>query len=287
MFSSRIDYHSTKDRNFKIHSSKMVEQHKKLVRSVSFFIDKTYPQHPNIFFKNGKIGSGSFGEVFKFTNIYTRENLLVKEMSFYNQNQLKRMVREVELFRNVNGFCIFQITFPCKFRLIMRRLPGKPLANIIDKIFQDPIAFIKKYIAILYTAKMMHRKKIVHGDLSMDNILLDNDHAYFCDFGLAVKIGEMTSGFWNNSYPYHAPELKNQIPADPNQDVYSLGVILSKSLVYVQGIEPYHDRLKRLVEFMTKIEPNERISIQKVLEECRSLRVEMLHASAYSSIAVK
>ena len=70
--------------------------------------------------------------------------------------------------------------------LIMERLPGRPLIELLrdDKSSSEDIQ------SSLYNSgalvRRLHRLAITHGDLSTNNILIDdNSNAYLVDFGLA------------------------------------------------------------------------------------------------------
>ena len=72
-------------------------------------------------------------------------------------------------------------------RIIMQKMPGKPLIEVLRD--EDSNSdFIKTALENSGKAvRMLHRMAITHGDLSTNNILIDeNANAYLIDFGLSA-----------------------------------------------------------------------------------------------------
>jgi len=70
--------------------------------------------------------------------------------------------------------------------LVMEMLPGKPLVEVL----RDENITLEQITSCLYNSgalvRRLHRLAITHGDLSTNNILVDEDfNAYLVDFGLA------------------------------------------------------------------------------------------------------
>lgn len=76
-----------------------------------------------------------------------------------------------------------------------------------------------------------HRKRVVHGDLDPDNIVVSGERVVITDFGPTKVIAEITSdgltsiGLAGN-FEFAAPEQCKGDPATPATDIYSLGVLL-------------------------------------------------------------
>ncbi|KAG1731193.1 kinase-like domain-containing protein [Suillus paluster] len=98
----------------------------------------------------------------------------------------------------------------------------------------------------------LHGVPVVHGDLTPNNVLLNNDkRAVLTDFGLSSVLGDITGRSYlqrscaqPGALRYSAPELLNlresdaSIPPDTQSDVYSFGCLALKVL---SGSEPWAD----------------------------------------------
>lgn len=96
---------------------------------------------------------------------------------------------------------------------------------------------------MLDTLEHMHSKKVVHRDLKLENILLDDNlNLKVADFGFACykSIDKLKS--YRGTMTYMAPEIKEGKQYDGRQiDLFSLGVIL---FIIVQGIFPFKEARK-------------------------------------------
>ncbi|KAF0695271.1 Aste57867_13913 [Aphanomyces stellatus] len=165
----------------------------------------------------------------------------------------------------------------------------------------------ERHTALVYLAQIaaavqhVHRHGIAHRDLSLENVLLDDDGvAKLCDFGLAVEIAtspedECDGGGGPVGKPNcMAPEVYAGDVCDPRKaDVWSLGMMLfmmitgvplvhipsrqdkrfcmleaygAHSLVNLWNMEAlFTESLLELVELMLEVDPRRRLSIDEVL----------------------
>ncbi|HEY7255828.1 MAG TPA: protein kinase [Solirubrobacterales bacterium] len=87
-----------------------------------------------------------------------------------------------------------------------------------------------------------HAAGIVHRDVKPHNILLEGDHAYLSDFGLAKALGDsgvVSGASIVGTVEYMSPEQWRGQDVGPAADVYSLGCVLYESLT---GIVPFARR---------------------------------------------
>jgi len=72
-------------------------------------------------------------------------------------------------------------------RIVMQRMVGKPLIEILR---DDDISESNKHLALENSGaavRLLHRMAVTHGDLSTNNILIDQAYdAYLIDFGLSA-----------------------------------------------------------------------------------------------------
>lgn len=118
--------------------------------------------------------------------------------------------------------------------VIMKKLPGETVVTAINNAAKEtpeaPMKMFSIAIAISKTLKEFHAKDLVNGDFKPDNVLIsfDDDQQHctcsLIDLGASRKFGEQTFRFKG---AHIAPEVRGlSKPADPNQDIYSFGVML-------------------------------------------------------------
>lgn len=93
---------------------------------------------------------------------------------------------------------------------------------------------------MLETVEYMHSKQVVHRDLKLENILIDeNMDLKVADFGFASYKNINSLSSYRGTMTYMAPEIKEGKVYDGTQvDVFSMGVIL---FILVQGIFPFKE----------------------------------------------
>ena len=151
--------------------------------------------------------------------------------------------------------------------IVMEYVEGESLARVLRRgaLPLDNAIAVGTEIAEALAAA--HAKGIVHRDLKPANISLTPDgHAKVLDFGLArgpaAKAASSTGGLSTITVPgqamgtpgYSSPEQLVGAPADPRDDIYSLGVVLYELMT---GRRPFDgtDSLELAMATMTKTPP--------------------------------
>jgi|GEM_PF-6902153 len=159
---------------------------------------------------------------------------------------------------------------PCKF------INGIPLAKYVGNIeLEQRIKIIHDIAA---TLREVHKKGIIHKDITPYNIIVNHERAYLIDFGLSRIINKTYTEKLdkllreNCSPDYGAPEQKRGKRTTFASDVYSLGRVLqftlnateNKKFGIIEYGAPYAKEellLYALSEQATKKDPNSRPTI--------------------------
>merc|ERR1719295_2478054 len=93
---------------------------------------------------------------------------------------------------------------------------------------------------MLDSVEYMHSRRVVHRDLKLENILVDDNlNLKVADFGFACYKNIDALRSYRGTMTYMAPEIKEGKPYDGKQvDMFSIGVIL---FIIVQGIFPFNE----------------------------------------------
>lgn len=70
-------------------------------------------------------------------------------------------------------------------QLILEHLSGTPLIEVLNQADADEEAVQNTLNLVGASVRRLHREATVHGDLSSNNLLIDNDTVHLIDFGLA------------------------------------------------------------------------------------------------------
>lgn len=196
------------------------------------------------------LGKGQFGEVFKAINTETNEFYAVKqvEISTIKRNLLlKRLLNtEIQIMKEIdhpNVLHLYEVLMTKNsYYLVIKYCNQGDFHNYLDgkgvKYFQekDAAVFLTQLMNGFYE---LRKRKILHRDLKLDNILMHNDNLIIGDFGLA-KIGAEINQTKVGSPYTQAPELLfssgNNVVYNSKSDLWSMGVVFYQILC---GSTPY------------------------------------------------
>lgn len=190
-----------------------------------------------------KLGEGSFGEVYRATDLQTEEPVAIKTIGkavLQNEDQRKRFTREVAALRrlkhpNIIGY-IDAFTRGERAFLVMEYVGGGTLENVIKR--QAPLqeaVFRQMALKILDAVATAHEDGIIHRDLKPANILMNAvGEPKIADFGLArlSDFSTMTAtDTMMGTLAYMPPEAFDALSRqDHRGDVWALGIILYEML---------------------------------------------------------
>ncbi|PRP84392.1 putative leucine-rich repeat receptor-like protein kinase [Planoprotostelium fungivorum] len=184
-----------------------------------------------------RIGQGNFGIVYKAT--WRKMTVALKQIraEHVTQEQVVEFLHEVKIVQNLRGHpnvvLFLGITFPPQpLSLITEYCDGGSLHTYIMKARPLPDSqkfhFIRKIaLGMLH----LHEEKIIHRDLAVRNILL-NDHMEpkVADFGLSRETAEKDNTQQTQStvgpIKWMAPEAIRDRVYSTKSDVFSFGVVM-------------------------------------------------------------
>lgn len=247
-----------------------------------------------------RLGKGCFGEVYLATQVLTGCNVALKvfpKTKFRNREARSKIEKEVSFLQRV-GSCdgiiklleVFEDTV--NVYLVFEFAPNGDLVRYFEKnqlFAEDELRpFFKK---ILQGVGHLHEQSIVHRDIKLDNILLDqNMNPKLCDFGISTFLEPGKRIFDTGGTPaYLAPEvIKCEGNVCEKTDVWSLGVLLyllsfgqvpfkatDMQILYHKILSGKYqfrnceDASPELIDLITKmlvVDHNKRVSIPEILE---------------------
>ena len=143
----------------------------------------------------GKIGKGSFGEVFLVEHQATREQYALKQMTREKEGSETKKLQDSEWHLMSAIQCPFVVKLfdhwedEDKVFLLMEYLPGGDLFVLLNKMGRMSEEQAKFYIAqIVLALEHLHNLDIIYRDLKPENILLDSSgYIKIIDFGFAKQ----------------------------------------------------------------------------------------------------
>ena len=136
--------------------------------------------------------------------------------------------------RHINNLVYIQMEFVSQGLLF-------DLCQTMGAMGEDAGRFF--FTMLLDACDYMHTKRVVHRDLKLENILVDDDlNLKLADFGFACYKSIDALKSYRGTMTYMAPEIKEgKVYKGTQVDLFSLGVIL---FIIVQGIFPFKEARK-------------------------------------------
>jgi serine/threonine protein kinase len=268
-----------------------------IVAETSERVSLSIPRYFGNYIAHKVIGQGSTCVVIEATDCSSGKDYAVKVMSSSNlrdQNLMTKVTREILILSNLShdnvvrvhdiihaNDLIFLVTENCSGGNIITWITDGRTADkqILKRLFHD----------VLIGLQYLHRRGIAHNDIKPDNIIVDaSGRAKLADFGFAKTKTFAGDDEKNGTLMYAAPELFHPGRYDTQKaDMWSLGILL-----YVMATQRFpfngkHRRqiicqvrrgelqfpsridkeVERLIRRLTKVNPNERPTIDALLED--------------------
>ncbi len=256
-----------------------------VINDLCCVMSKEYKLPGMTLIKDGLIGAGGSGQVFKCHEKSSNAPYALKILNSSDSKKKDRFLREVFIHKDErlrgsvvpclcdgevdNTFCYVMPIYQCTLRDLIKRNTASMLERIswfID-ICKD-----------LQAIRCVH-KEFVHRDLKPENILFDGEHLLIGDCGIAhlyVDYSITTKGDLLANRDYCSPEQRHKrSKPDHAMDVYALGLILNEIFTgsiplgqkfrRIGDIYPPFSFLDNLVDSMMMQDPADRRDIDAVI----------------------
>uniref|UniRef100_A0A3Q1HXN9 NIMA-related kinase 10 n=1 Tax=Acanthochromis polyacanthus TaxID=80966 RepID=A0A3Q1HXN9_9TELE len=192
------------------------------------------------------LGTGAFGSVFKVLKQSGQNLLALKEVNLHNpafgkdkksrDSNVEKIISELTIIKeqmtHPNIVKYYKTFLEDKLYIVMELIEGMPLAEHFNslkekqqQLTEDRIwnIFIQMCLALRYLHK---EKRIVHRDLTPNNIMLGEKDKVTIDFGLAKQKQENSKLTSVVGTILYSPEVVKNEPYGEKADIWALGCIL-------------------------------------------------------------
>ncbi len=193
------------------------------------------------------LGEGGFGLVFQAWDTKLQRQVAIKQLkNLEGQCHTASLLQEARLAASlqhpafVKVFAIEDEQQPPA--IIMELVPGETLKQVLQLGALDVARALDVALQVAQAMQAAHASGLTHGDLKPSNLMLQADgRVRILDFGLASQTDVQATTSLNQLDPqgtiaYMAPERMSGAAANPQSDVYALGVILYECL---HGSRPF------------------------------------------------
>ena len=164
--------------------------------------------------------------------------------------------------------------------------------NLKEKIEEKKVIeenkIIDWFIEICEGIKYIHNKKIIHRNLKSNNIFLTKDnHIKIGDYGIYnILYNKSQSKINIETAFYLSPEIINRQSYDYKSDIWNLGIILYEltqlkypfigdNIRYSYFVNKnYSEQLLNLIKNMLRVNSNERLNIDEIIDECNIIKIK-------------
>ena len=229
---------------------------------------------------------------------------IINKLILKNEEEIKNIVNEIKIMNELDSPNLLKLITNFEdennIYIILPICKNGQLYDVLHKSKKKvKNIYIKKYLyQTIQAINDLHKKKIIHRDIKPENILIDNnDNALLSDYGIATHCME---GEKRNTYcgtdEYLAPEVIRGEPYNEKIDIWAIGILIYEctsplgktpfnKIDFLQRSEDNKEYIikndkdlkikydnnfdplaKNLIEKILKMNPEERLSIDKILK---------------------
>jgi len=224
------------------------------------------------------IGKGSYSKVYHGYHKITKNEVALKKMAFtkMHNNVKDKVISEINILQKIDHKNIIKL-YEYKFDgdyiyIVTEYCNNKDLSKwIINKNTNDQIIDIVKQIT--NGLEYLHKNNILHRDLKLENILLNNNTIKICDFGFSIIIKENLQLLNTicGTPLFMSPELLYNKPYTIKSEIWSLGIIfyyiLYKTHPFgrLDNLAHYRFKIKNEIKFIHIDELDNIIDLTKIM----------------------
>lgn len=291
---SRVQTGKNSNKNYNDFQVLFCSSKKRLVQKI---MDNPFEvQTTNEFYKIAEqIGEGSYGKVYKAFSILCGKPVAIKCLDKEAMNKMQsndRVFQEIQILRSIDNHGVIKLYEIFEddnyFYMVTEYAEkGDLLSHLkVHKRFNED-EFVPLFRQIVQTLFYLHSKRILHRDIKLDNILInEKKKTKICDFGISLKLKENEIVYEHIGTPaYLAPEIVlGEGYSEFNVDIWSLGVT---AYIALTGKGPF--RGNEIEELQTSIvlEPFHFPSDIKISAQMRTLISKMLEKDCSKRISLE
>ncbi len=229
------------------------------------------------------IGRGAMGEIYAASRDDDNVPLAIKLLAPHllrDQSARDRFLRESAIISSLQSkHCVrvYEVSPPEAVLpyIVMERLEGTDLAQLIKKQSVRPIAEVKEIVAhVAAGLDAAHKAGIIHRDLKPSNIFATGEGSgriwKLLDFGASKwrdGEGTLTQDNIVGTPGYMSPEQALGRTLDQRSDVYAFGVIIYRLLTGVPAVVPGEvPAMLQEVAYRMPVQPSKRATVSPELE---------------------